>query len=106
MESTDFNRMAPHDELRYKGTEYVLASPGDSYIAYASNLSGEIGLRQMLSGLYAFLWYDTSNGRTVGQMNIKVDSGDQAWRKPPGIGSEVAVHLKRVTPAIPSSSIR
>ncbi len=49
-ESTDFNNMAPHDELKYAGTEYVLASPGYAYIAYASEKSEKLGLRNMVAG--------------------------------------------------------
>jgi hypothetical protein len=93
--------MAPHDELRYGGTEYVLASPGNSYIAYASSLLDEIGLRDMTAGTYQFTWYDIVNGTTVVQRNVYVVAGDQTWTKPAGIGTELAVYIKRngsVTP--------
>jgi len=93
-ESTNFNNMAPHDELKYGGTEYVLASPGDSYIAYASNLSGDIGLRNMTAGKYDFKWYDVTNGNTISQRNVSVPVGDQIWRKP-SIGNELAVYIRR-----------
>ena len=106
MESTNFNRMAPHNELRHGTTEYVVALPGDSYIAYASNLSGKIGLRGMIAGLYDFLWYDPTNGTTVPQTKVSVAAGNQAWDKPDRIGREVAVHIKRIAPAEPRSSIR
>jgi hypothetical protein len=43
-ESTDFQKLSPHDELAFAGTQYVLARPGGSYIAYASKLQGNIGL--------------------------------------------------------------
>ena len=36
MESTNFNEMSPHNELKHADTEYVLAVPGSSYIAYTS----------------------------------------------------------------------
>ncbi|MFQ6042225.1 MAG: hypothetical protein ACE5PV_15320 [Candidatus Poribacteria bacterium] len=94
-ESTNFNEMAPYDELRYGGTEYVLASPGDSYIAYASNLSGGIGLRDMIAGTYTFRWFDCATGKSVTQKNIKVPAGDQTWSKPADIGNELAVYIKR-----------
>lgn len=94
-QSTDFNEMVPHDELKYGGTEYVLASPGDSYIAYASSLSGGIGLRNMTKGNYDFKWYDVTNGNTITQTNVSVADGDQIWHKPSGVGSELAVYIKR-----------
>lgn len=95
MELTNFNEMSPHDELRYGGTEYVLALPGDSYIAYASALSGDIGLRDMTAGLYNFNWYDIISGTTVVETNISVAEGDQTWRKPADIGNELAVYIIR-----------
>ncbi len=95
MESTNFNEMAPHDELAFSGTEYVLASPGDSYIAYSSDLaSDDIGLRDMPAGNYDFRWYDAISGATVVQNNVAVGAGDQSWNKPNGIGNEVAVHIR------------
>jgi len=93
MESTNFNAMAPHDELRYQGTEYVLARPGHSYIAYASRLSGSIGLRSMTPGTYDFLWFDPASGGSVRSAGVKVAAGQQAWVKPASIGSEVVVHI-------------
>jgi len=95
MESTNFNEMAPHDELAYKGTEYVLALPGESYIAYASDLSDEIGLRDMKQGTYDFKWYGIENGSTVIQKGVAVHEGDQKWSKPAGIGNELAVYITR-----------
>jgi len=95
-ESTNFNEMAPHDELRYGGTEYVLAQPGESYIAYTSNLSSNIGLKSMSSGTYRFKWYDVTNGNTIIQDNVNLNAGDQTWNKPKGIGKEIAVYVKRI----------
>ncbi len=94
-ESTDFYQMAPHDELGFGGTEYVLARPGDSYIAYASKLSGQMGLRQMTRGYYSLKWYDVATGTEVRQRAAAVSAGDRAWPKPPGIGSELALYVKR-----------
>lgn len=95
MESTNFNEMAPHDELKFGGTEYVLAFPGNAYIAYASNLSGSIGLKNMIAGTYRFKWYDVTNGNTIIQDNIRVAAGDQTWIKPQAVGNELAVYITR-----------
>jgi len=94
-ENTNFNEMAPHDELKYGGTEYVLALPGDSYIAYASNLSGGIGLRSMTAGKYDFKWYDVTNGNIITQRNVNVSIGNQIWQNPAGMGKELAVYIRR-----------
>jgi hypothetical protein len=94
MESTNVNEMAPHDELAFGATQYVLARPGHSYIAYASNLSGNIGLRKMAAGTYDLKWFDPVNGATVIQTGVQVASGNQTWIKPSSIGNELAVHVK------------
>ena len=95
-ESTDFFDMSPYDELKYGGTEYVLAQPGRSYIAYASELKGEIGLKDMASGKYEFKWFDCATGKEVVQSGITVGAGDQMWYKPASISNELAVYIKRV----------
>lgn len=94
-EATNFNEMAPHDELRYGGTEYVLAKPGDCYIAYASDLSGNIGLKDMTAGTYTFQWFDCVTGKSVTQTNVEVHDGDGTWSKPTDIGGELAVYISR-----------
>ena len=95
MESTNFTDMAPHDELRFEGTQYVLARPGKSYIAYASALSGKVGLKGLKAGRYTLRWFDCANGKSVTQEGIRVKAGDRAWSKPSGIGREVAVYVRR-----------
>ena len=67
-ESTNFNEMAPHDELKNGGTQYVLAAPGDSYIAYASALSGFVGDRYVFAVLQngfpvSWAWARTAQDR-------------------------------------------
>jgi len=95
-ESTNFNEMSPHDELAFAGTKYVLALPGLSYIAYAPNLQGEIGLKGMSRGTYEFRWFDCVTGKEVRQAEVNVKTGDQSWKKPHRIGAEVAVYIKRI----------
>jgi hypothetical protein len=94
-ESTNFNRMSPHDELKYAGTQYVLSLPGDSYIAYASALEGQIGLKNMTAGSYEFRWFDCVTGQELRQ-TLAVEKGNQCWNKPDGFGNEVAVYIRRV----------
>jgi len=94
-EFTDFNYMAPHDELKHAGTQYGLASPGNSYIAYSSENSDTLGLQNMVSGTYNIRWYDCVTGQNVQQNNIKIASGRQAWKKPPELGNEVSLYITR-----------
>ena len=95
-ESTDFQQMSPHDELGFAGTQYVLARPGRSYIAYASKLQGKIGLKNMQAGVYIFRWFDCATGSEVAEENVTVAGDDQSWDKPGRIGSELAVYIKRI----------
>jgi hypothetical protein len=95
-ESTDFQQFSPHDELGFAGTQYVLARPGRSYIAYASKLQGKIGLKNMRAGMYKLRWFDCASGSEVTMENVTVAGGDQSWDKPGRIGSELAVYIERV----------
>jgi hypothetical protein len=95
-ESTNFNQMSPHDELRFAGTKYVLAQPGRSYIAYAPELQGKIGLKNTRAGTYEFRWFDCITGKEITQEEVKVAGGDQSWDKPSGIGNELAVYIRRI----------
>jgi CubicO group peptidase (beta-lactamase class C family) len=95
-ESTNFNEMSPHDELSFGGTKYVLAQPGRSYITYAPELQGKIGLKNIKAGLYKFSWFDCVTGKEITQEEVKVTGGDQSWDKPRGIGNELAVYIRRI----------
>jgi hypothetical protein len=95
MEQTDFYAMQPRDDLAAGSTKWVLAKPGDSYIIYTYDYAGPMGLKKMASGSYDLLWYDTENGRTVGQKRVSVSSGKVVWTRPNSLGSEVALYIKR-----------
>jgi len=94
-ESTNFDEMAPRDELAFEGTKYVLAKPGDSYIAYAPNLTGEMGLKDLKPGTYDFRWLHCATGKNVVQKAVRVAAGNRSWVPPDGIGRESAVHIRR-----------
>jgi len=94
-ETTNFNEMSPHDDLAFAGTKYVLAKPGDSYIAYAPNLDGKIGLKGLKAGRYDLRWFDCATGKEVVQKALKVAAGNQTWTRPNRIGKELAVHIRR-----------
>jgi hypothetical protein len=95
-ESTDFQQMSPHDELGFAGAQYVLAHPGRSCIAYASQLRGEIGLKNMQAGVYKYHWFDCATGSEVVKENVSVAGGNQSWDKPDNIGDELAVYVERI----------
>ena len=94
-ESTNFNEMMPRDDLRFGGTTYVLAKPGESYIAYAPALAGSLGLKGMTAGTYDLRWLDAATGTMVSQTGVIVGQGDQTWVKPATIGAELALYIRR-----------
>lgn len=94
-ESTDFHKMAPHDELALADAQYVLASPGKSYIAYGANVTDRIGVKGVAEGSYDFLWYDCVSGKRVVRKHVTVQAGNRSWSKPDGLGGEVAVYITR-----------
>ena len=97
-ERTDFYAMAQRNDLAFEGTDYVLANETlNSFIAYASNLSGDIGVRNMSAGLYELRWVDAVTGRKVIQSGIDVSDGAHRFSKPPALGNHIAVWLH--TPA-------
>ncbi|MBW2699235.1 MAG: serine hydrolase, partial [Deltaproteobacteria bacterium] len=93
-ESTDFSTMAPHDELAHGGTRWVLAEPGRSYIAYANNPSGDLGLSSLSSGTYDMSWVDCVSGTRVEQTGVALAGGDRTWPTPAGLGGELAVWVR------------
>lgn len=102
-ESTHINYMSPHDELGHAGTQYVLALPGHSYIAYSSENPKELGLRDMTPGLYDLSWYDCVSGEWMHAGNRKFASGNNTWKKPSDFGDEVALYVSRTD--IPIQSV-
>ena len=99
-EASNFNEMAPHDELRAAGTQYVLAAPGDSYMAYAAMPGETLGLKAMQAGIYSLTWYDPATGTTLTQDGVRVHRGGQHWNRPPGFAGTVALYVKRTGDAV------
>ena len=95
MEQTDFHMMQPRDELAAGSTRWVLAKPGDSYIAYTYDCENSMGLKDMVAGTYDLHWFDTVSGKSVRQEQVKVSTGDALWRKPEALGTEIAVYIQR-----------
>ncbi|MEZ6048185.1 MAG: hypothetical protein R3C11_21935 [Planctomycetaceae bacterium] len=94
-EATDFYRMSNHDELAFGATDYVLAVPGESYIAYAENLTGQIGIRNLSSGEYHITWLDCATGQAINQNKVRVSGGEASWPAPDQLGTQVAVWIRK-----------
>jgi hypothetical protein len=95
MEQTEFHNMKPHDELADGSTKWVLANPGDCYIAYTYDYSDSMGVKSMVAGTYDLMWFDTLDGDVVKQSDVSVPWGDVTWSKPASMSSEVALYIKR-----------
>jgi hypothetical protein len=95
MEGTDFHRMSSKSDLKTGSTLYVLASDAGSYIAYSNNATHDMGIRNVQGGTYLLRWLDAVNGNTAEQV-AAVTAGAQVWPKPPAIGAEVALYVKRL----------
>ncbi len=100
METTNFAQMTPRDDLAFGGTQYVLADPTtDSYILYASALTGDIGiLNGALPGseVYDLHWMDIPSGTVVDQVGNtgNVLGSNVTFTRPSGIGPEMAVWVR------------
>ncbi len=98
MESTDFHRMEPRDDLALGETRYVLAQAGVSYIAYAEDGKGPLGLGGLEPGEYRLRWMDPATGREA-VTEVSVAGNSARWPRPSGIGKEAVVYVQRVLPA-------
>ncbi|MDA0194482.1 MAG: hypothetical protein O2887_05770 [Bacteroidetes bacterium] len=95
MERTDFNQLIPRDDLAAGSTQWVLARPSQSYVAYTYVYKSGMGVKGIAAGTYDLLWFDTISGDEVIQTGIRVDWGDVTWRKPEVLGDEIALYIKR-----------
>ena len=94
LESTEYHTMAPHDDLAGPGTQYVLALPGQRYVAYSSGGATRVGLRKLEAGTYDLTWFDCETGASVVQNGVEVAAGSQSWFRPEGIGPELALYVR------------
>ncbi len=95
MEKTDFHTMWHRNDLAAGSAKWVLANPGNSYILYTYDYQDNMGLIGMFQGWYDLLWLDTETGETVWQRNILAKWGENTWKKPPTIGNEIALYVRK-----------
>ena len=95
MEKTDFHRMTPRNDLAAGSTNWVLSRPGHLYIAYTYNYSDNMGVKGMSAGIYDLLWFDTVSGKEIQQNGVESTWGDAVWKKPEGLGNEVALFVRK-----------
>jgi hypothetical protein len=79
---------------------WALADSGRSYVAYAVDPAGPMGVKGLGAGLWDIRWFDCATGTRVDQLTVGLAAGDHAWAVPTSLGSEVAVSI-RLVPATP-----
>jgi len=94
MEAANVTTMAPHNELAFAGTTFVLADPGHSYIAYAYGGHKSAGLKGVPAGAYALTWLDLATGATVAQQVSVNPKGDQTWTVPEQVKGNAVVWVR------------
>ncbi len=97
MEATRFSETFPRDDLARGNTDFVLADPGDVYIAYADS-GASLGV-SMVSGSYSVKWYNPTDGAWVDNGIQSVATGDRTFVKPVSLGNEAALYLTLTGPA-------
>ena len=94
-EGSDFYTMAPHDELGDAGTKWVLADPGESYIAYSLDSPEKMGIKALPAGAYALTWLDCRTGNKAAERIYLDKQANHTFARPEGIGAWCAVWIKR-----------
>jgi hypothetical protein len=92
MESTQFAGTQPHDELALGDATYVLAAPGDRYIAYADAGSAALGLSGLPAGSWSLSWFSPVTG-AKSQQSETLPAGDASFARPSGFDGEAAVYV-------------
>lgn len=91
MESTRFHLTAPQDELARGDTMYVLAAPGEVYIAY-----GDAGPRLGLlvrEGRYRVSWFDPVGGTSLDAGVRELPAGEAFFERPKPFAGEAVLCL-------------
>lgn len=94
-ESTDFYTLQPHDELKAGETEYVLADPGRSYIAYSTRAHTGLVLKDVPAGDYSVTWLDCQTGKAGSGSQRLAQGGTTSFARPATIGAECATWIRR-----------
>lgn len=95
MESTRFNRTSPRDDLARGDTDYVLACPGQVYIAYGDS-GGKLGLN-VAAGRYRVRWFNPVSGDWADEEDRSLADGEQLFARPAAFADEAALYLEAVT---------
>jgi hypothetical protein len=96
-EKTDFQTMRNHDELATAATDYVLADPGRSYIAYSRGRGGALGIDDLPRDQFDILWVDCVTGDQFTVEAEQTSSGEATFPPPNGVENQCAVWVTKET---------
>lgn len=99
MESVPFRTMAPRDDLGAGDTEYVLADPGHSYVAYSASNPSNLGLTGLTPGDYFVSWFDCATGQRETEWRTTASGDTHSWPVPSSMGDEVAAWIFYIGPS-------
>ena len=89
------NSMVPRNDLISGNTRFVLAVPGQSYVAYSDAASGNVGVSGLTNGTYNLKWLDTVDGSTVVQNGVLVTTPSRVFVRPASIQPETALYIAK-----------
>ena len=89
------NTMVPRNDLKFGNTKFVLAVPGQSYVAYSDQASGNFGVGGLTNGTYNLKWLDTVDGSTVVQNGVAVTTPARVFLRPSSIQLEAALYIAK-----------
>jgi hypothetical protein len=90
----DLTHHASADGLAAGSTMYVLAAGTTSFIAYTYDATAPMGLADLPAGTYTLRWFDCVRTEEVRSRYRHEQPGTALWRKPAGLGNEVALCVR------------
>ena len=100
MESLELPAMKAFDERGYSDTKYVLAHPGNAYVAYSEG-GEQLGLKDLEAGRYVLTWIDPASDETI-EEEMSISGGDTIFERPAMSGTETVL-LAQMEGALPVS---
>ncbi len=95
LEAAGDKRMAPHGELGFGGTAYLLAEPGRGYVAYGLDARQPLGIKAVPSGNYDLTWCDPATGAQIEAPSRVLDGTDTTFTPPATFQEDAALWLRR-----------
>lgn len=96
MAETDFLRMRPAPTLISGDTAFLLAEPGQGFVAYAKQSARRVGVRGLAPGHYELHWFDPASGLQYAEQFLQAAVGDALLPVPVEFNDDVVVFARRI----------